>query len=312
MSTTSEAETSELRPACDVGVKPARVAGVDPGLMTRSFEERELRVIEPGHTQRHYFRELWAYRGLIYHMAVRDVRLRYKQTLLGVGWPLVQPLMSMLVLTFVFSRVAGFRAPGGVPYAVLVLSGLVPWQLFATGLTSVGLSVLSSEGLIDRVYFPRMALPIKGLSVALHNAVISALLLLCAMLLFGIVPSPRVLLLPVFLLLAATFALSLGLFLSIWNALYRDFLHLLPFLLQLAMYVSPVGFVSTAIPEEFAWVSALNPMSAAIDGCRYALLPEQASYDWAGFGGATAIVAVILLAGVRFFRQRELSLVERI
>lgn len=273
---------------------------------------RELRVIEPGHTQRHYFAELWAYRGLIYHMAVRDVRLRYKQTLLGVGWPLVQPLLSMLVLTFVFSRVAGFSAPSGVPYAVLVLSGLVPWQLFATGLTSIGLSVLSSEGLIDRVYFPRMVLPIKGLSVAVHNALISSLLLLFAMLLFGIVPSARVLLLPLFLTIAAVFALSLGLFLSIWNAMYRDFLHLLPFLLQLAMYVSPVGFVSAAIPGDYAWVSALNPMSAVIDGCRYALLPAQPSYDWWGLARAVGIVVVFLLAGVRFFRRNELSLVERI
>jgi lipopolysaccharide transport system permease protein len=283
----------------------------EPGAK-RPLEVRELRVIEPGHTQRHYFSELWVYRGLIYHMAVRDVRLRYKQTLLGVGWPLVQPLLSMLVLTFVFSRVAGFRAPGGIPYAVLVLSGLVPWQLFATGLTSIGLSVLTSEGLIDRVYFPRMVLPIKGLSVAVHNAVISSLLLLFAMLLFGILPTPRVLLLPIFLSLGAIFALSLGLFLSIWNALYRDFLHLLPFLLQLAMYVSPVGFVSDAIPADYAWVSALNPMSAVIDGCRYALLPVPASYDWISFLRALAIVALFLFAGVRFFRSRELSLVERI
>lgn len=245
-------------------------------------------------------------------MARRDIRLRYAQTLLGVGWPLVQPLLSMLVLTFVFGHVAGLRASGDTPYPVLVLTGLLPWQLFATGLTSVGLSLLLSNGLIDRVYFPRLVLPIRALAVALHNALIGAALLLAIMLAHGLVPTARIVLLPLFLLLSALLALSLGLFLSVWNAVYRDFLHLLPFLLQLALYLSPVGFESRAIPAEYAWVAALNPLAALIDGCRYALLPGEAPLDWAACAQSALVVLAILAAGLAFFRSKEASVVERI
>ena len=274
--------------------------------------ERAVRVIERGHTKHQYLRELWRYRRLIYHMARRDIRLRYAQTLLGLGWPLAQPLLSMVVLTFVFGGVAGLRAAEGVPYSVLVLSGLLPWQLFATGLTSVGLSVLLSSDLIERVYFPRLVLPIRALAVALHNAVVSAALLVVVMLASGVIPTRRILLLPLFLLMSALLALSLGLFLSIWNALYRDFLHLLPYLLQLMLYASPVGFESRAIPERYAWVARINPMAAVIDGCRYALLPQQAELDWAACGRSVAFVLSTLAAGILFFRRNEASLLEDI
>ena len=274
--------------------------------------ERSIRIIEPGHTQHQYLRELWSYRGLVYHMARRDIRLRYAQTLLGLGWPLVQPLLSMAVLTFVFGGVAGLRPSEDVPYAVLVLSGLLPWQLFATGLTSVGLSVLLSSELIERVYFPRLVLPIRALAVALHNAVVSAVLMVVVMLASGVAPSGRIVLLPLFLLMSAFLALALGLFLSVWNALYRDFLHLLPFLLQLMLYASPVGFESRAIPERFAWVAAINPMAAVIDGCRYALLPGQPSIDWAATARSALFLCAALGAGIAFFRRNEAILLERI
>jgi lipopolysaccharide transport system permease protein len=271
-----------------------------------------VRVIEPGHLRRGYARELWAYRGLVYHMARRDVRLRYAQTLLGVGWPLVQPLMSMLVLTFVFQGVAGLSPSSDVPYAVLVLSGLLPWQLFATGITSVSLSVLLSTGLIDRVYFPRLVLPLRALAVALHNAMISTGLLLVIMLAHGIVPGARLLWLLPLLTLTALLALSLGLFLSIWNAFYRDFLHLLPFLLQLLLYVSPVGYEQQAIPSRYGWVAKVNPLATLVEGCRYALLPghEPPSYD--AFARSALIILVIFAAGVSFFRRYESKLVERL
>lgn len=245
-------------------------------------------------------------------MARRDIRLRYAQTLLGLGWPLAQPLLSMLVLTFVFGHVAGLRASSEVPYPVLVLSGLLPWQLFATGLTSVGLSLLLSDGLIDRVYFPRLVLPLRALAVALHNALIATLLLLVVMVASGVLPSGRIVLLPLFLTMAALLALAFGLFLSVWNAIYRDFLHLLPFLLQLALYISPVGFERSAIPPEYAWVGSLNPLASIIEGCRYSMLPEYPSFDWLACARSALFVLVLLAAGVIFFRRSESSVVERI
>lgn len=269
-------------------------------------------MIEPGHTQQRYFRELWAYRSLVYHMARRDLQVRYAQTLLGLGWPLAQALLSMMVLTFVFRRVAGLHAPGDLPYPVLVLSGLLPWQLFATGITSVSLSMLNANNLLDRVYFPRLVLPIRALSVAAHNALVTASLLIVVMLGCGVMPSVRILLLPILLLMSGLLALALGLFLSVWNTMYRDFLHLLPFLLQLALYVSPVGFESRAIPADYAWVATINPLAPIIDGCRYVLLPGAHTFPLAGlaFSGVVSLAALAL--GIRFFRTHESDVVERL
>jgi lipopolysaccharide transport system permease protein len=274
-------------------------------------EAREVRVIG-AHRDDGYLRELWQYRALIYQMARRDLRLRHAQTLLGLGWPIVQPLLSMLVLTFVFGRVAKLTPTSAVPYPVLVLSGLLPWQLFATGLTSVGLSLLLANELIDRVYFPRLVLPIRALAVALHNALITCLLLLAVMLAYGVTPSARIVWLLPALLASALLALGLGCFLSIWNAVYRDFLHLLPFLLQLAMYVSPVGFETHAIPPSYAWVSALNPLAAVIDACRYALLPNAPPLDPQACLRSALLIALCLGAGIMFFRRHEGDVVERL
>jgi lipopolysaccharide transport system permease protein len=272
---------------------------------------RELRVIA-AHRADGDFLELWQYRALIYQMARRDLRLRYAQTLLGLGWPIVQPLLSMLVLTFVFERVAHLTPRSGAPYPVLVLSGLLPWQLFATGLSSVGLSVLLANDLIARVYFPRLVLPIRALAVALHNALITAALLLVWMLACGLMPSARIVWLLPALVASALLALGVGCFLSIWNARYRDFLHLLPFLLQLAMYVSPVGFETRAIPASYAWVAALNPLAAVIDTCRYALLPDAPPLDVHACVRSAGMIALCLLAGIAFFRRHQAELVERL
>ena len=276
-----------------------------------AWQARELRVIG-AHRATGYFVELWQYRALIYQMARRDLRLRYAQTLLGLGWPIVQPLLSMLVLTFVFERVAKLTPSSGVPYPVLVLSGLLPWQLFATGLSSVGLSLLLANGLLDRVYFPRLVLPIRALAVALHNALITTVLLLAWMLACGVTPSPRILWLLPALAASALLALGIGCFLAIWNAMYRDFLHLLPFLLQLAMYVSPVGFEARAIPASYAWVAALNPLAAVIELCRYALLPNAPPLDVSACLRSAAMIALCLLAGLVFFRRHEGEVVERL
>jgi lipopolysaccharide transport system permease protein len=245
-------------------------------------------------------------------MARRDIRLRYTQTLLGLGWPIIQPLLSMLVLTFVFGRVARLDHASDVPYSLVVLSGLLPWQLFATGLTSVGLSMLISNDLLARVYFPRMVLPIRALAVAVHNAGISTALLIVFMLACGITPGSRILLLIPLLTLTALLALALGMFLSIWNAVYRDFLHLLPFLLQLAMYVSPVGYESSAIPPDYRWVAALNPLAALIEGCRFALLPDPPALDWSALARSVGVVLAVLVAGTAFFRRYEADVVERL
>lgn len=277
----------------------------------RAHLEPEL-VIEPGSHLRRYWSDLWRSRVLLYYLAWRDIRVRYKQTALGVAWALFRPLLSMAVFTFVFGHLAKLPGAGGNGYHIMVFAGLLPWQLFATGVLHGSSSLTGNVGLVTKVYFPRIVLPTSAQAVAIVDFVVSLAVLVVLMIADGHPPSLRILLLPVFTLMAILPALGLALWLSALNVWYRDFAYLVPFLLQLGFFLSPVGFSSAAIPEGLRWLYGLNPMVGVIDAFRWAILESPPPLDLATLGVSLAVSLVIAALGLRYFRRTEATFADRI
>ena len=262
-------------------------------------------VIEPGRAERRYWRDLWRYRELFAVLAWRDVAVRYKQTVIGLAWVLLQPLATMLLLSVVFGRVAGMPSEGAAPYALLVLAGLLPWQLFATALTGAGQSLVENATLIGKVYFPRLIVPTAAIVVALVDFVVSLLLLAAAMAWYGYAPGWRILALPGLVVMAFLASLGPGLYLTALNARYRDFRYVIPFLVQFGLYASPVGFSSGVVPERWRLLYALNPMVGVIDGFRWAILGEASAFDLSSFLVSWGMILFLLWRGIVRFRGME-------
>ena len=260
-------------------------------------------VLEAGRAEAHYWRDLWRYRELLGFLAWRDIKVRYKQTVLGAAWALIQPTITLVVFTFVFGRLAKMPA-GNVPYPLLVMAGLLAWQLFANALSSASGSLVSNTHLISKVYFPRRVVPLAALAVALVDFAIVGVLYtgLCAW--WGSWPDWHALLLPLYVLLVLFAALGAGLWLTALTVRYRDFRFIVPFLVQLGVFLSPVGFNSSNLPS-WRMLYSLNPMVAAIDGFRWCLLrADQPLYLpglWIGLG----VTALLLASGLWYFRRTE-------
>lgn len=229
--------------------------------------------IEPGRAERNYWRDLWRYRELFYILSWRDIKVRYKQTVIGVLWSVLRPLLTMMIFTFVFAKVAKFDAPAGVEYAILVFAGLLPWQFFAAGLTEASNSLIGNEKLISKVYFPRMIVPAASVITSLVDFFISLALMFVLLIWYRTVPSINLVVLPLFIIMAFFASFGVGLWLTALNVKYRDFKHVVPFLVQLGLYISPVGFssdiASKIIPEKFRLLYYINPMAGVIDGFRW-------------------------------------------
>ena len=242
--------------------------------------------IEPGRAEKNYWKDLWRYRELFYILSWRDLKVRYKQTIIGVVWSVLRPLLTMAIFTFIFKNVAKFEAPAGVSYPVLVFAGLLPWQFFAAGLTEASNSLIGNERLISKVYFPRMIIPAASVITSLLDFFISLVLMFGLMLLFKNVPSINLIFLPVFILMAFFASFGIGLWLTALNVKYRDFKHVVPFLVQIGLYLSPVGFLSQTakeiIPEKFQLLYYLNPMAGVIDGFRWCFFGEKTPIYWDG------------------------------
>jgi lipopolysaccharide transport system permease protein len=262
-------------------------------------------IIEPGKNLKGYWRDLVAYRGLFYFLIWRDVIVRYKQTVLGVVWSLARPLVTMAVFTIVFGRLATFPSEGGAPYPVMVFSALLPWQLFASALSDSSNSLIGNASLIAKVYFPRLLIPISAVMVSLVDFLISLVLLGGMMLWYGCMPSWRILVLPVFLLLSLAVALSIGLWTSALSVRYRDFRFIVPFALQIGLYLSPVGFSSRIVPDSWQWLYSLNPMVAIIDGFRWALLRDAPPFYMPGLVNALMLTLLLASTGMIYFRRTE-------
>jgi len=261
-------------------------------------------IIEPGRAAHQYWRDLWHYRELMFFLAWRDVSVRYKQTVIGVAWALIPPLATMLVFVLVFSKVAHLSSEG-VPYALLVLAGMLPWQLFSSTVSESSNSLVGNANLISKVYFPRLAVPLSSLAVGMIDFLIGLPVLAVLMIYYGVAPGWQLVFLPLFVALALVAALGLGLWLCALNVRYRDVRYVIPFIVQFGLYLSPVGFSSSVVPEGWRWLFALNPMAGVIDGIRWSLFGTRPPFGDPSFAVSLAMVAALLVSGVWYFRRTE-------
>ena len=261
-------------------------------------------VLEPGRAERHYWRDLWRYRELFYFLAWRDLLVRYKQTVIGVAWALIRPFLTMVVFTVIFGKIAGLPS-GGVPYPILVFAGMLPWQFFSNALSESSGSLVSNANLISKVYFPRLIVPAGAVIVGFVDFMISFVIMAALMVWYGFLPGMQILTLPLWILLAFLAAIGPGLFITALNVKYRDFRYVIPFVVQFGLYVSPVGFRSDVVPEQWRLLYSLNPMVGVIDGFRWAICGGEFAIYWPGFAASLAITAFFLWFGIRYFRATE-------
>jgi lipopolysaccharide transport system permease protein len=271
-------------------------------------------IIEPERTERNYWRDVWSYREVFYTLALRDLQVRYRQTAIGVAWALIRPLLTMLVFSVVFGRLAHFETPHGIPYTLVVFAGLLPWQFFSAALADSGESLVRNSNLITKIYFPRIIIPITSIIVSLVDSAISFGLLAAMMAYYRFVPPPQIVLMPAFVLLAFLLASGLGLFVTSLSVKYRDFRYIVPFLLQVGIYITPVGYSSIVVTERYSerarfWFS-LNPMVGIVDGFRWCLNGELLYVP--GLLLSVGLVIVSLWIGVRLFRRTERSFADNI
>lgn len=257
--------------------------------------------------------ELWRFRDLLWLLAARDVRVRYKQAVLGVLWAVLQPLLTMAIFAIFFGHLGGFakQVPGGVPYTAYTFCALLPWQLFSHSLTSASNSLIENQNLITKVYFPRIIIPLSSVLVGLLDFGIAMLLLLAILIWYGLMPTVNIALLPVFVVMAIISAMSVGIWLAALNAQYRDFRYTIPFITQVWLFASPVAYPTTFVPEKWQAVYSLNPMVGVIEGFRWCILQQGSlptSVTFVSLGAAT----LMLIAGMAYFRRVERTLADRV
>lgn len=261
-------------------------------------------TIKAGKAEAHYWADLWRYRELFFFLSWRDILVRYKQTAIGVAWSVIRPLLTMIVFTVVFGRIAGLPSDGA-PYSIMVFVAVLPWQFFANSISDSGSSLIGNASMISKIYFPRIIIPASTIIVSLVDFAISFALMLAWMAFAGFAPSPCIFAMPVFLILAAAFSLGSGLFLSALTVKYRDFKTVVPFLVQFGLFISPVGFKSTVIPEKWRALYYLNPMAGVIDGFRWSIIGGSFTINWPGMICSAALTAVVLIVGIKYFRATE-------
>lgn len=262
-------------------------------------------IIKAGRTERQYWRDIWRYRELFYFLAWRDILVRYKQTIIGMAWALIRPFLTMVIFTVVFGKLAKLPTEGDAPYAILVFAAMLPWQFFANSLSECSNSLISNSNLISKVYFPRLIVPTSAVVVSFVDFLISGIILIGLMAWYDFVPSWRIITLPCFILIAFAASMGAGLWLASLNVQYRDFRYIVPFLVQFGLYVSPVGFSTNVVPEQWRFLYSLNPMVGVIDGFRWAILGGESNLYLPGFLLSLGLVAMFLLSGIHYFRKME-------
>jgi lipopolysaccharide transport system permease protein len=271
-------------------------------------------VLEPGRAEKNYWHDLWRYRELFLILAWRDVAVRYKQTVIGIAWAVIRPLLTTVVFTIVFSKIAKMPAPSAVPYALLVLAANLPWQFFATAMSESSNSLIANSNLISKIHFPRLIIPAGSVITSFVDFLITLGLMALLMLFYQFMPDWRLLFLPAFMLLAFGAAFGIGLWLCALNVEYRDFRYIVPFVVQFGFFLSPVGYVTTRVPEVWGWhgfniparlLFSFNPMVGVIDGFRWCLLRGQSELWWPGVVTSIALTAILCLCGFWYFRKME-------
>jgi lipopolysaccharide transport system permease protein len=261
-------------------------------------------VIRAGESERRYWQDLWRYRELFYFLAWRDILVRYKQTAIGIAWALLRPLLTMIVFTVVFGAIAKLPS-NGVPYPILVFAGLLPWQFFSNALSECSNSLIGNSNLLSKVYFPRLIIPTSSVIVSFMDFLISGMILLGLMAWYNFVPTWQIVALPVSTLMAFLASMGAGLWLAALNVQYRDFRFVVPFLVQFGLYLSPVGFSSSVIPEQWRLLYSLNPMVGVIDGFRWSITGQSSVLSGWTTVLSMAVVLALFGSGIWYFRKME-------
>ena len=267
--------------------------------------QESLIIIEPGRTEKNYWADLWRYRELFLILAWRDISVRYKQTIIGILWAIIRPFLTMVVFTVIFSRIAKLPSDGSAPYALMVFAAMLPWSLFSNALSESSDSLVGNANLIGKVYFPRLIIPTATLVTAFVDFLISFIILIGMMVYYQFAPGWHMLLLPFFIILALLASMGPGLWITALNVKYRDFRYIIPFIVQFGLYVSPVGFSSKVVPEQWRMLYSINPMVGVIDGFRWCILGGNSPIYLPGFLFSLAIIAFSLYLGVTRFRKME-------
>lgn len=264
-------------------------------------------IIEPGRREQNYWRDLWRYRELFYVLAWRDLAVRYKQTVIGAAWAVIRPFLTMVVFTVIFARIAKLPSDGTAPYPLMVFAGMLPWTFFANGLSEASGSLIGNANLISKVYFPRLIVPTATIVVAFADFLITFSILAAMMAWYRVAPGWQILALPAFVMLACLASIGPALWLTALNVKYRDFRYVIPFVAQLGLYVSPVGFSSSVVPAQWRLLYSLNPLVGVIDGFRWCLLGGQSRLYLPGLAVSLAVACFFLWFGIRRFRKTEAS-----
>ncbi|MCF6245797.1 MAG: ABC transporter permease [Desulfobacula sp.] len=265
---------------------------------------KSILIIEPHKTMNYFWQELWQYRDLFYFLAWRDILVRYKQTAIGIAWSVLRPVLTMIVFTIVFGKIAKLPSDD-IPYPLLVFAAMIPWQFFSNTFSEAGNSLINNTQLISKVYFPRIIIPTTAMVVSLIDFAISLAIFIALMLWYGVMPDIRVCLLPLLLLMAILTSLGAGYIICALNVKYRDFRYVIPFIVQFGLYISPVGFSSSLVLEKWRIIYSLNPMVGVIDGFRWALLGKDIAIYWPGFLISIGISMFLFVFGLIYFNKTE-------
>ncbi len=264
-------------------------------------------IIEPGRTGKNYWRDLWRFRELFYILSWRDIKVRYKQTVIGVAWSIMRPLLTMLIFSFVFGKLAKLPSEGEAPYSIMVFAALLPWQFFSNSITESSNSLIGNANLISKVYFPRLIIPASSVITSFIDFIISFVIMVCIMVYYRFVPSLNILWIPLFVILSFLASLGTGLWLTTMNVKYRDFRHIVPFIVQLGLYISPVGFSSSVVPDKWKLLYSLNPLVGIIDGFRWCILGGGSDIYIPGLIISVSVILLIVVYSVFHFRKMEKS-----
>lgn len=266
-------------------------------------------VIQAGQSSRDYWRDIWRQRELLYFLSWRDLLVRYKQTVVGTAWVLIRPLLTLIIFTVLFGRWA--RMPsGGAPYPLLVFAGMLPWFYFSTTVSDCSGSVLNNSALVGKVYFPRLIAPLSALVVCTVDYLVSCALIVVVVIWTGTPPSVNILVLPLLTVWTAALGFGFGVWVAALNVRYRDLRHLVPFLLQLGIYISPVGYSATIVPPHYRLLYSVNPLVGIIDGFRWAILGGRFDAYAPGIAISVGLTILLLVTGIAHFRRVEKSFVD--
>jgi len=277
------------------------------------MEKKHSVIIKSGKSSLHYWREIWQQKELLWILGKRDVMVRYKQTVLGLAWGIIRPLMTAMVMVFAFGKIAKLGDNSSIPYMLVVIPGVIVWLFFSQCLSQISNSIVGNSNLISKVYFPRIIIPFSSLMVGLLDALIAFVMFLGFCIYYGFLPNWHILLAPIFLAFAYLGAFGIGLFASVLNVKYRDIAQIIPFLVQFGYFVSPVAYTSDRVKSEWwYWLYNLNPVAGAIDGMRWCLLGDNFMFNWVSFLPMLVVVIFSVIISIWFFRKNENSFVDYI